>query len=173
MKSVTFSQILAIISLGVIGCTFQTNAKEYYKWVDARGVTTYSATPPPTQKQEPQLDPAKRNPNTATTQTVTHPTTPPLAVNKEAKTTVAATSANAVKTTTASATNSAKPAAGAATASPSTAAAVAALIAVKNCNGVRCWDSKGRHYNLVAGNTYLSATGSKCQKNGNNMQCSK
>ena len=161
MKSVTFSQILAIISLGVIGCTFQTNAKEYYKWVDARGVTTYSATPPPTQKQEPQLDPAKRNPNTATTQTVTHPTTPPPVANKEAKTTVAATSANAVKTTTASATNSAKP------------AAVAALIAVKNCNGVRCWDSKGRHYNLVAGNTYLSATGSKCQKNGNNMQCSK
>ena len=89
MKSVTFSQILAIISLGVIGCTFQTNAKEYYKWVDARGVTTYSATPPPTQKQEPQLDPAKRNPNTATTQTVTHPTTPPPVANKEAKTTVA------------------------------------------------------------------------------------
>ena len=128
---------------------------------------------PPTQKQEPQLDPAKRNPNTTTTQTATHPTTPPPVVNKEAKTTVAATSANAVKTTTASATNSAKPAAGAATSSPSTAAAVEAQIPVKNCNGVRCWDSKGRHYNLVAGNTYLSATGSKCQKNGNNMQCSK
>lgn len=77
MKSVTFSQLLAIISLGVLGCTFQANAKEYYKWVDARGVTTYSATPPPTQKQEPQLDPAKRNPNTTTTQTATHPTTPP------------------------------------------------------------------------------------------------
>ncbi|MDH0031406.1 MULTISPECIES: DUF4124 domain-containing protein [unclassified Acinetobacter] len=161
MKSVTFSQLLAIISIGMLGCTFQANAKEYYKWVDARGVTTYSATPPPTQKQEPQLDPAKRNPNTATTQTATHPTTPPPAVNKEAKTTVAATSADVVKTTTASATNSAKPAAG------------EALIPVKNCNGVRCWDSKGRHYNLVAGNTYLSATGSKCQKNGNNMQCSK
>ena len=170
MKSVTFSQILAIISLGVIGCTFQTNAKEYYKWVDARGVTTYSATPPPTQKQEPQLDPAKRNPNTATTQTATHPTTPPPAVNNEAKTTVVATSTNTVKTTSA---NAAKPAAGAATSSPSTAAAVEALIPVKNCNGVRCWDSKGRYYNLVAGNTYLSATGSKCQKNGNNMQCSK
>ena len=170
MKSVTFSQILAIISLGVIGCTFQTNAKEYYKWVDARGVTTYSATPPPTQKQEPQLDPAKRNPNTATTQTVTHPTTPPPVANKEAKTTVVATSTNTVKTTSA---NAAKPAAGAATSSPSTAAAVEVLIPVKNCNGVRCWDSKGRHYNLVAGNTYLSATGSKCQKNANNMQCSK
>lgn len=173
MKPVTLSQFLATISLILLSFTIQANAKEYYKWVDSKGVTTYSATPPPTQKQEPQLDPAKRNLNTTTTQTATHQTTPPPAVNKEAKTTVAATSANAVKTTTASATNSAKPAAGAATSSPSTAAAVEAQIPVKNCNGVRCWDSKGRHYNLVAGNTYLSATGSKCQKNGNNMQCSK
>ena len=170
MKTVTLSQLLATISLILLSFTIQANAKEYYKWVDSKGVTTYSATPPPSQKQEPQLDPAKRNPNTATTQTATHPTTPPPAVNNEAKTTVVATSTNTVKTTSA---NAAKPAAGAATSSPSTAAAVEALIAVKNCNGVRCWDSKGRHYNLVAGNTYLSATGSKCQKNGNNMQCSK
>ena len=170
MKTVTLSQLLATISLILLSFTIQANAKEYYKWVDSKGVTTYSATPPPTQKQEPQLDPAKRNLNTTTTQTATHPTTPPPAVNNEAKTTVVATSTNTVKTTSA---NAAKPAAGAATSSPSTAAAVEAQIPVKNCNGVRCWDSKGRHYNLVAGNTYLSATGSKCQKNANNMQCSK
>lgn len=56
MKCVTFSQLLAIVSIGLMSSSFQLNAKEYYKWVDAKGVTTYSATPPPTKKQEPQLE---------------------------------------------------------------------------------------------------------------------
>ena len=67
MKPVTLSQLLATISLILLSFTIQANAKEYYKWVDSKGVTTYSATPPPTQKQEPQLDPAKKNPNSAIT----------------------------------------------------------------------------------------------------------
>lgn len=60
MKSVTFGQLWAVIGLGLMCITNQTYAKEYYKWVDARGVTTYSATPPPSQKKEPQLDPLKK-----------------------------------------------------------------------------------------------------------------
>ncbi|MDU6056517.1 MAG: DUF4124 domain-containing protein, partial [Acinetobacter junii] len=47
------------------------------------------------------------------------------------------------------------------------------LIPIKNCNGVRCWDTKGKAYNLVQGNTYLSSTGGKCLKTSNNMSCTK
>ena len=160
MKSVTFSQLLAIISLGVLCCTFQANAKEYYKWVDARGVTTYSATPPPTQKQEPQLDPTKKNVNA----TVTTPSEINVSVpnNKEQKNVPTVTTQTVKSTGTTTATSNA-----------TITAASEALIPVKNCNGVRCWDTKGKPYNLVAGTTYLSSTGGKCQKMGNSMRCSK
>ncbi|MEK5773342.1 DUF4124 domain-containing protein, partial [Acinetobacter variabilis] len=47
------------------------------------------------------------------------------------------------------------------------------LLPIKNCNGVRCWDTKGKAYNLVQGNTYLSSTGGKCLKTSNNMSCTK
>ncbi|QHH96664.1 DUF4124 domain-containing protein [Acinetobacter dispersus] len=160
MKPVTFGQLWAVLGLVLLSSILQVNAKEYYKWVDAKGVTTYSATPQPVQRQEPQLDPVKKNSNTAVVQqanvqTVTAP--------KEAKiTTVTATTATTVKPVTAS------------TAATSNLTVVSeVLIPVKNCNGVRCWDMKDKSYNLVAGTTYLSANGGKCQKLGNNMRCSK
>lgn len=163
MKSVTFGRLLAIISLGLSGCVFQANAKEYYKWVDAKGVTTYSATPPPSQKQDPQLDPAKKNVNTVTATpiaTSTHISS--TSVAKDPKNT-AIPNPQMTKSATGH------------TAAPNTTitASTDTLFAVKNCNGVRCWDAKGKPYNLVAGTTYLSATGGKCQKLGNNMRCSK
>ncbi|MDA3578733.1 DUF4124 domain-containing protein [Acinetobacter ursingii] len=56
MNSVIYGRFWAVISLMLLGCTLHTNAQQYYKWVDAHGVTTYSATPPPTQRSnEPQL----------------------------------------------------------------------------------------------------------------------
>jgi hypothetical protein len=56
MNSVIYGRFWAVISLMLLGCTLHTNAQQYYKWVDANGVTTYSATPPPTQRSnEPQL----------------------------------------------------------------------------------------------------------------------
>ncbi|ENW79716.1 hypothetical protein F909_02819 [Acinetobacter sp. ANC 3929] len=158
MKSVTFGQLWAVLGFVLLSSILQVHAKEYYKWVDAKGITTYSATPPPAQKQEPQLDPVKKNSNTsavqqASTQTVT--------AFKEAKiTTVTAP----VATTSKSVSNGT---------TANIAATSEVLIPVKNCNGVRCWDSKGKHFSLVAGTTYLSANGGKCQKLGNNMRCSK
>ncbi|MDH0562670.1 DUF4124 domain-containing protein [Acinetobacter courvalinii] len=152
MKTVTFGQLWAVLGLILLSSTLQVNAKEYYKWVDAKGVTTYSATPPPTQKTEPQLDPVKNNSNNAVQQS----TAP-----KEPKAT----------TLTATPATTSKPVSNA-TASNLTAAS-GVLIPVKNCNGVRCWDTKGKSYNLVAGTTYLSAYGGKCQKIANNMQCNK
>ncbi|ENX41759.1 DUF4124 domain-containing protein [Acinetobacter sp. NIPH 2100] len=157
MKSVTFSQLWAVLGFVLLSSTLQVHAKEYYKWVDAKGITTYSATPPPAQKQEPQLDPVKKNSNTAavqpaSTQTVTAP--------KDAKITTVTTSATTAKPITSTTTNN-------------LTVTSEVLIPVKNCNGVRCWDSKGKHYNLVAGTTYLSGNGGKCQKLGNNMRCSK
>ncbi|MCH7393728.1 DUF4124 domain-containing protein [Acinetobacter dispersus] len=160
MKSVTFGQLWAVLGLVLLSSTLQVNAKEYYKWVDAKGVTTYSATPQPVQRQEPQLDPVKKNSNTAVAQqanvqTVTAP--------KEAKiTTVTTTTETTVKPVTAPT-----------KATSNLTVASDVLIAVKNCNGVRCWDMKGKSYNLVAGTTYLSTNGGKCQKLGNNMRCSK
>lgn len=144
MKTVTFGQLWAVLGLILLSSILQVNAKEYYKWVDAKGVTTYSATPQPIQRQEPQLDPVKKNSATTAQQpTATAATTP----TKPVTATTAATS-NLTATSD-------------------------ILIPVKNCNGVRCWDMKGKSYNLVAGTTYLSANGGKCQKLGNNMRCSK
>ncbi|WP_151715271.1 DUF4124 domain-containing protein [Acinetobacter sp. TUM15071] len=160
MKSVTFGQLWAVLGFVLLSLTLQVNAKEYYKWVDAKGVTTYSATPQPVQRQEPQLDPVKKNSNTAVAQqanvqTVTAP--------KEAKiTTVTTTTETTVKPVTAPT-----------KATSNLTVASDVLIAVKNCNGVRCWDMKGKSYNLVAGTTYLSTNGGKCQKLGNNIRCSK
>lgn len=149
MKTVTFSQLWAVLGLILLSSTLQVNAKEYYKWVDAKGVTTYSATPPPAQKTEPQLDPAKNNSNTAVQQST--------APKETTLTATLATTSKPVSNATAS----------------NLTAASGVLIPVKNCNGVRCWDTKGKSYNLVAGTTYLSAHGGKCQKIANNMQCNK
>lgn len=151
MKSVTFGQLWAVLGLVLFSSTLQVNAKEYYKWVDAKGVTTYSATPQPVQRQEPQLDPVKKNSN-ATAQQPTAPKEPKI-------TTLTTTPTKPVTAATATTNNF--------------TATSEILIPVKNCNGVRCWDSKGKHYSLVAGTTYLSANGGKCQKLGNNMRCSK
>ncbi|PKF33191.1 DUF4124 domain-containing protein [Acinetobacter proteolyticus] len=155
MKSVTFGQPWAVLGLVLLSSTLQVNAKEYYKWVDAKGVTTYSATPQPVQRQEPQLDPVKKN-STTTAQQPTAPKEPKI-------TTVTATTATTPTKTVTTTT----------TATGNLTATSDVLIPVKNCNGVRCWDTKGKSYNLVAGTTYLSANGGKCQKLGNNMRCSK
>lgn len=159
MKSVTFGQLWAVLGLVLLSSTLQVNAKEYYKWVDAKGVTTYSATPQPVQRQEPQLDPIKKGSAT----TVQQPTAQTGTAPKEPKiTTVTTTTETTVKPVTAP------------TKATSNLTVVSeVLIPVKNCNGVRCWDMKGKSYNLVAGTTYLSANGGKCQKLGNNMRCSK
>ena len=158
MKPVTLSQLLATIGLILLSFTFQANAQEYSKWVDARGVTTYSATPPPTQKH--QFDPTKKNVNA----TVTTPSEINVSVpnNKEQKNVPTVTTQTVKSTGTTTATSNA-----------TITAASEALIPVKNCNGVRCWDTKGKAYNLVARTTYLSSTGGKCQKMGNSMRCSK
>ena len=149
MKCVTFSQLLAIVSIGLMSSSFQLNAKEYYKWVDAKGVTTYSATPPPTKKQEPQLQ------NMTVGNTANHavPTQVQAQLVKETKTAAVATTPQ--------------------TKNVALAAKTDVLIPIKNCNGVRCWDTKGKAYNLVQGNTYLSSTGGKCLKTANNMSCTK
>ena len=152
MKTVTFGQLWAVLGLILLSSTLQVNAKEYYKWVDAKGVTTYSATPPPAQKTEPQLDPVKNSSNTAVQQS-TAPKEPKAAT----MTATPATTSKPVSNATAS----------------NLTAASGVLISVKNCNGVRCWDTKGKSYNLVAGTTYLSAHGGKCQKIANHMQCNK
>ncbi|MCH7382886.1 DUF4124 domain-containing protein [Acinetobacter dispersus] len=159
MKSVTFGQLWAVLGLVLLSSTLQVNAKEYYKWVDAKGVTTYSATPQPVQRQEPQLDPIKKGSAT----TVQQPTAQTGTAPKEPKiTTVTTTTETTVKPVTAP------------TKATSNLTVVSeVLIPVKNCNGVRCWDMKGKSYNLVAGTTYLSANGGKCQKLGNNIRCSK
>ena len=155
MKSVTFGQLWAVLGLVLLSSTLQVNAKEYYKWVDAKGVTTYSATPQPVQRQEPQLDPVKKN-STTTAQQPTAPKEPKI-------TTVTATAA----------TTPTKPVNATTAATSNLTATSDVLIPVKNCNGVRCWDTKGKSYNLVAGTTYLSAHGGKCQKIANHMQCNK
>ncbi|MCH7390200.1 DUF4124 domain-containing protein [Acinetobacter dispersus] len=155
MKPVTFGQLWAVLGLVLLSSTLQVNAKEYYKWVDAKGVTTYSATPQPVQRQEPQLDHVKKNSNTTAPQPITPQEPKITTVTATASTTLA----KPVTTTTA------------ATSHLTVTSDV--LIPVKNCNGVRCWDMKGKSYNLVAGTTYLSTNGGKCQKLGNNMRCSK
>ena len=163
MKSVTFSQLLLVLSIGFLTMTSSSHAREYYKYVDANGVTTYSATPPPVKRQDPQLDPNRKNPATATT-TQQSTTVQPNAATKTPTTTVkapAATAKVAVKTTAPT------------VLTPSAAAAPDMLYAIKKCNGVRCWDTKGKSFSLVAGNTYLSKTGSKCTKTKNTMRCSK
>ena len=149
LECVTFSQLLAIVSIGLMSSSFQLNAKEYYKWVDAKGVTTYSATPPPTKKQEPQLQ------NMTVGNTANHavPTQAQAQVVKETKTAAVATTPQ--------------------TKNVALTAKTEVLIPIKNCNGVRCWDTKGKAYNLVQGNTYLSSTGGKCLKTANNMSCTK
>ena len=100
MKSVTFSQLLLVLSIGFLTTTSSSHAREYYKYVDANGVTTYSATPPPVKRQDPQLDPNRKNPATATT-TQQSTTVQPNAATKTPTTTVkaAATAKVAVKTT--------------------------------------------------------------------------
>ncbi|MBQ1494532.1 MAG: DUF4124 domain-containing protein [Acinetobacter sp.] len=153
MKCVTFSQLLAIVSIGLMSSSFQLNAKEYYKWVDAKGVTTYSATPPPTKKQEPQLDTFKQNMTVGNTANHAVPTQVQAQLVKETKTAAVATTPQ--------------------TKNVALAAKTDVLIPIKNCNGVRCWDTKGKAYNLVQGNTYLSSTGGKCLKTANNMSCTK
>ena len=102
----------------------------------------------------------KKNINT----TVTTPSAINVSVanNKEQKNVPTVTTQTAKSTGTTTATSNA-----------TITAASEALIPVKNCNGVRCWDAKGKPYNLVAGTTYLSSTGGKCQKMGNSMRCSK
>ena len=161
MKSVTFSQLLLVLSIGFLTMTSSSHAREYYKYVDANGVTTYSATPPPVKRQDPQLDPNRKNPATATTTATKQPTTvqPNAAVKTPTTTVKAAVIAKvAVKTTVLT---------------PSAAAAPDMLYAIRKCNGVRCWDTNGKSFSLVAGNTYLSKTGSKCTKTKNTMRCSK
>lgn len=153
MKCVTFSQLLAIVSIGLMSSSFQLNAKEYYKWVDAKGVTTYSATPPLTKKQEPQLDTSKQNMTVGNTANHAVPTQVQAQLVKETKTAAVATTSQ--------------------TKNVALAAKTEVLIPIKNCNGVRCWDTKGKSYNLVQGNTYLSSTGGKCLKTANNMSCTK
>ena len=159
MKSVTFSQLLLVLSIGFLTMTSSSHAREYYKYVDANGVTTYSATPPPVKRQDLQLDPNRKNLATATT-TQQSTIVQPNAAMKTPTTTVkaAAIAKVAVKTTVLT---------------PSAAAAPDMLYAIKKCNGVRCWDTKGKSFSLVAGNTYLSKTGSKCTKTKNTMRCSK
>lgn len=161
MKSVTFSQLLLVLSIGFLTTTSSSHAREYYKYVDANGVTTYSATPPPVKRQDPQLDPNRKNHAAAATATTKQPN---AAVKAPTTTTVkapAATAKVAVKTTAPT------------VLTPSAAAAPDMLYAIKKCNGVRCWDAKGKSFSLVAGNTYLSKTGSKCTKTKNTMRCSK
>jgi len=153
MKCVTFSQLLAIVSIGLMSSSFQLNAKEYYKWVDAKGVTTYSATPPPTKKQEPQLDTSKQNMMVGNTANHAVPTQVQAQLVKETKTAAVATTPQ--------------------TKNVALAAKTDVLIPIKNCNGFRCWDTKGKAYNLVQGNTYLSSTGGKCLKTAKNMSCTK
>ena len=156
MKSVTLGQLLAMLSLGVFSFGFQVHAKEYYKWVDAKGVTTYSATPQPVQRHEPQLDPAKKTINPTTT----NPSIPASGQN------VAVNS----KTTASIQT---KPIAATTEGNNTLKASSEMLFSIKSCNGVRCWDMKGQSYHLVAGTTYLSAKGGKCQKIANQMHCNK
>lgn len=156
MKSVTFGQFWVVIGLGLMCITNQTYAKEYYKWVDARGVTTYSATPPPSQKKEPQLDPLKKNTN---------------AVSAEQS--MGMSSSSAVKDTKSVIPTNVMNKPVVTSSNDKLSAASEVLISIKSCNGVRCWDAKGKIFNLVAGNTYLSSTGGKCQKISNNMRCSK
>ncbi|MEG2884758.1 MAG: DUF4124 domain-containing protein [Acinetobacter sp.] len=160
MKPVTLSQLLVTMSVTLLSLTFQANAKEYYKWVDSKGVTTYSATPPPSQKQEQQLDSAIKNVNAMAST--------PSVVN------VAATSnVKDLKTTIAPNPQAAKSTTHTAVSNTTITTASETLFTVKDCNGVRCWDTQGKHYNFVSGRTYLSATGGKCQKIGNNMHCNK
>lgn len=155
MKPVTLSQLLVTMNVTLLSLTFQANAKEYYKWVDSKGVTTYSATPPPSQKQEQQLDSAIKNVNAmASTPSVVNVAA--TSNVKDLKTTIAPNPQAAKSTTNATIT-----------------AASETVFTVKDCNGVRCWDTQGKHYNFVSGRTYLSATGGKCQKIGNNMHCNK
>ena len=171
MNSVIYGRILAVSGLMLLGCLSQTNAKQYYKWVDANGVTTYSATPPPAQRSnEPQFSsqkPAELNQNkSASTNFKSNATipdeyrnlykqsnsqpTPPTVTEKE----------NTVKVNKTEATQI-------------TVQAKKKAYLIKNCNGVRCNDNKGNNYNKVTGNTYLSSRGGVCQMNGSKMECNK
>ncbi|MBC9228683.1 DUF4124 domain-containing protein [bacterium SPL81] len=161
MKSVTFGQLWAVIGLGLMCITNQSYAKEYYKWVDARGVTTYSATPPPTQKKEPQLDPLKKNTNAVSAGQATAMSNSAAVKDTKSVNPTSAIPTNIVNKPVVTASND------------KLNAVSEVLTSIKSCNGVRCWDAKGKIFNLVAGNTYLSSTGGKCQKISNNMRCSK
>lgn len=161
MKSVTFGQLWAVIGLGLMCITNQTYAKEYYKWVDARGVTTYSATPPPSQKKEPQLDQLKKNTNTVSAEQSMGMSSSSAVKDTKSVNPTSAIPTNVINKPVVTASND------------KLNAASEMLTSIKSCNGVRCWDAKGKIFNLVAGNTYLSSTGGKCQKISNNMRCSK
>ncbi|MBK0063397.1 MULTISPECIES: DUF4124 domain-containing protein [unclassified Acinetobacter] len=173
MNSVIYGRIWAVAGLMLLGCLSQSNAKQYYKWVDANGVTTYSATPPPTQRSnEPQLSSQKTAPmnqNKPTTnfksnasiadeyynpykQSIKPPATPvstekenPPKLNKTETTQTVQTTSSSKKLT----------------------------YMIKDCNGVRCSDHKGNNYNKVTGNTYLSSRGGVCQMTGSRMECNK
>lgn len=158
MKPVTLSQLWAIMGVTLLSFTCQANGKEYYKWVDSKGITTYSATPQPSQKQEPQLDSAIKNVNAMTSSPSVIKVAETSSSSIKDPKMPTAPNQQAVKSTTANTTST---------------VAAETLFTLKDCNGVRCWDTQGKHYNFVAGRTYLSATGGKCQKIGNNMHCNK
>lgn len=171
MNSVIYGRILAVSGLILLGCLSQTNAKQYYKWVDANGVTTYSATPPPTQRSnEPQLaaqKPAVLNQEKSTSTSFKSNASIPdeyhnlyKQSSQQATTPALTEKENTVKVNK---TETAK----------TTAQAKKQTYLVKSCNGVRCSDNKGNNYNKVTGNTYLSSRGGVCQMNGSRMECSK
>lgn len=175
MNSVIYGRIWAVVGLILLGGIFQTNAKQYYKWVDANGVTTYSATPPPTHRSnEPQLASQKmaslsQNKPTSTSfksnatiadeyyspyKQSSKQAAPPVVTEKENPVKVNKTETNQSIVHT-------------------TASAKKQSYMIKQCNGVRCSDDKGNNYNKVTGNTYLSSRGGVCQMNKNRMECNK
>ena len=175
MNSVIYGRFWAVISLMLLGCTLHTNAQQYYKWVDAHGVTTYSATPPPTQRSnEPQLVSQK---NTASDHDKAKPDnfksnaaiadeyySPYKQNNKQTVKPVTVEKENAVTVNKARSSQSA---------AHNTVSTKKQSYVIKDCNGVRCSDHKGHNYNKVTGNTYLSSRGGVCQMSGTRMECNK
>ena len=216
MKPVTLSQLCVVLNLGLLSCGFQTHAQEYYKWVDANGVTTYSANPPPNKRIDPQLDPAKKKANqvaaaqtsssasrypqvTTQNQKYTAPAASQKVTTQNPKTTAPVQNPKMITPAPVQAQKTAAPTQIKKTAAPvqpaknpttntsqmpktapvtsvsnaNLATTTETLYYVKSCDGVRCIDTTGKRFNLVAGNTYLAANGAKCTKTGNNMRCSK
>lgn len=51
MKTVFTQPVCLLFSVAALICSSQVSAKEYYKWVDAKGSTHYTTTPPPKNAQ--------------------------------------------------------------------------------------------------------------------------